>query len=53
MGEAVDESLKHLLGLSEPSELSRRDPVALGFGTKAGQVEETAIASGVKIRSVL
>jgi len=59
MGEAVDESLKCLLGVSCQSYVMCEDHLAydnrsyFGLGTKAGQVEETAIVSGLKIHSVL
>ena len=54
MGEAVDESLKHLLRVNrQSSEHLAYEMSHFGVGTKTDQVEETAIASRVEIRSVL
>ena len=54
MGEAVDESLKRLLRVNRQSSehLAYENLSHFGVGTKTDQVEETAIASRVEIRSV-
>ena len=59
MSEAVDESLKRLLRVSCQGciiceeHLAYENPSCFSFGTKAGQVEETAIDSALKKHSVL
>ena len=56
MGKAIDESLKHFLGVSCiicDEHLPYENPSYFGFNTKAGQVEETTIVSGLRVHSVL